>query len=189
MAPPYLCGLKISLLCHQLVRIVLTLFLSIHSFMLLHANGQNWVNISGHQILIVSGRVLKQCYLHNNMDADCKCIYCYLWCDHSVRNSGLGPIQFVKIFTVIGPSPPVHIWFLTSPWPFHLRHVRHIPSQILFSLSKTEKSLTNTSNASYKTKPHVLYVFVNKLWSEVSHSYECIQKYIIAYSNIFSTFV
>ena len=32
-------------------------------------------NISGHQILIVSGRVLKQCYLHNNMDADCKCIY------------------------------------------------------------------------------------------------------------------
>ena len=73
----------ISLLCHQLVRIVLTLFLSVHSFMLLHANGTNWVSISGHQILIVSGRVLKQCYLHNNMDADCKCIYyCYLWCDH-----------------------------------------------------------------------------------------------------------
>ena len=36
-------------------------------------------NISGHQILIVSGRVLKQCYLHNNVDADCTCIYyCYL---------------------------------------------------------------------------------------------------------------
>ena len=31
----------ISLLCHQLVRIVLTLFLSVHSFMLLHANGTN----------------------------------------------------------------------------------------------------------------------------------------------------
>ena len=47
--------------------------------MLLHANGTNWVNISGHQSLIVSGRVLKQCYLHNNMDADCKWIYyCYL---------------------------------------------------------------------------------------------------------------
>ena len=29
---------------------------------------------SGHQILFVSGRVLKQCYLHNNMDADCKCM-------------------------------------------------------------------------------------------------------------------
>ena len=73
----------ISLLCHQLVRIVLTLFLSVHSFMLLHANGTNWVSISGHQILIVSGRVLKQCYLHNTMDADCKFIYyCYLWCDH-----------------------------------------------------------------------------------------------------------
>ena len=25
-----------------------------------------------HQILVVSRRVLKQCYLHNNMDADCK---------------------------------------------------------------------------------------------------------------------
>ena len=97
MAPPYLCELInkqkshvntwgliiISLLCHPLVRIDLTLSLSIHSFMLLHANGTNWVNISGHQILIVSGRVLKQCYLHNNMDADCKCIYyCYLWCEH-----------------------------------------------------------------------------------------------------------
>ena len=64
----------ISLLCHQLVRIVLTLSLSVLSFMLLHANGTNWVNISGQQILIVSGSVLKQCYLHNNMDADCKCI-------------------------------------------------------------------------------------------------------------------
>ena len=48
-----------------------------------NANGTNWVSISGHQILIVSGRVLKQCYLHNNMDADCECLYyCYLWCDH-----------------------------------------------------------------------------------------------------------
>ena len=38
--------------------------------MLLHANGSNWVNKREHQILIVSGRVLKQCYLHNNMDDD-----------------------------------------------------------------------------------------------------------------------
>ena len=30
-----------SLLCHQLVRIVLTLSLSVHSLMLLHANGTN----------------------------------------------------------------------------------------------------------------------------------------------------
>ena len=71
-----------KLLCCQLVRIVWTFFLNIHSFMLLHVNGPNWVNISEHQILIVSGRVLKQCYLHNNMDADCKqqsMYYCYLW--------------------------------------------------------------------------------------------------------------
>ena len=90
---------------------------------------------------------------------------------------------------VIDPIPPVHVWLLTSPLPFHLRHVRHIPSQISFPLSKTDKSLTNTSNSRNKTNPHVLYVFVNKLSSEVSQSYECIQKYIIAYSNIFSTYV
>ena len=34
---------------------------------------------------VVSGRVLKQCYLHNNIDADCKqqfIYYCYLCCNH-----------------------------------------------------------------------------------------------------------
>ena len=74
-----------SLLCRQLVRIVLTLFLNVYLFLLLHANGTNCVNISERQILIVSGSELKQYYLHNNMDADCKqqCIYyCYLCCDH-----------------------------------------------------------------------------------------------------------
>ena len=35
-------------------------------------NGTNSVNITGHQIYLFSGRVLKQCYLHNNMDADYK---------------------------------------------------------------------------------------------------------------------
>ena len=35
--------------------------------MLLHANGTNLVNISEYQIVIVSGRVLKQSYLYNNM--------------------------------------------------------------------------------------------------------------------------
>ena len=40
--------------------------------MLFHANGTKRVNISDYQILIVSGRVLKQCYLHTNMDADFK---------------------------------------------------------------------------------------------------------------------
>ena len=27
--------------------------------------------------------------------------------------------QFIKMFTVIGPTPPVHIWLLTSLLPFH----------------------------------------------------------------------
>ena len=61
-----------NLLCHQLVRIVQTLFLSVHSFMLLQANGTHWVNILERQILIPPGIVLKQCYLHNNMYADWK---------------------------------------------------------------------------------------------------------------------
>ena len=57
IAPSYLCDLIsikeklceysageliiISLLCRQLVKIVQTLFLNFHSFMLLHANGTN----------------------------------------------------------------------------------------------------------------------------------------------------
>ena len=45
---------------NELVRIVQIIFVSVYLFMLLHANG---VNISEHQILILSGRVL------NNMDA------------------------------------------------------------------------------------------------------------------------
>ena len=68
----------------------------------------------------------------------------------------LGPIQFVKMFTVIDPTPPVHIWLLSSPFPFQLRHVRHIPSQISFHLSKTDKGLTNTSNSRNKTKPGII---------------------------------
>ena len=61
-----------NLLCHQLVRSIQTLFFSVLSCMLLHANGTHWVNILERQILINSGRVLKQCYLHNNMDAERK---------------------------------------------------------------------------------------------------------------------
>ena len=73
----------ISLLC-RLEKIVLTHFLDVHSFILLHANGTNGVNITEHQILIISGRVLKQCYLHNNMGADSKqqCIIVLLCFDH-----------------------------------------------------------------------------------------------------------
>ena len=56
-----------QLIMPPIVRIVQTLFLNVHSFMPLHANGTNWVNVLERQIVIVSGRVLKQCYLHNNM--------------------------------------------------------------------------------------------------------------------------
>ena len=73
IAPPYLCELINKKESHVNTRLGTYHH---HSFMLLHANE---VNISEHQILIVSGRVLKQCYLHNNMDADYRCIYyCYL---------------------------------------------------------------------------------------------------------------
>ena len=50
--------------------IISILFLSVHSFMPLHANGTNLVNVFERQLLIHSGRVLKQCYLHNNMGAE-----------------------------------------------------------------------------------------------------------------------
>ena len=59
-----------NLLCQQLVRIVQILFLSVHSLMPLHANGINCMNVLERKILIPSGRVLKQGYLHNNMDAE-----------------------------------------------------------------------------------------------------------------------
>ena len=36
----------------------------------LHANGTHQVNVFERQIVIHSGRVLKHCYLHNNMDAE-----------------------------------------------------------------------------------------------------------------------
>ena len=49
----------------------------------------------------------------------------------------MGPIQFLKMFTVIGPTPPVHIWLLTSPLPFNLQE-----GSITNYLSKTDKSLT-----------------------------------------------
>ena len=83
ITPTYLCELisrressvntRLGADHHQLIMppiskdFVQTLFLSVHSFMPLHANGTNWVNVFGRKLLIHSGRVLKQYYLHNNM--------------------------------------------------------------------------------------------------------------------------
>ena len=86
IAPTYLCELisrressvntRLGADHHQLmppiVKIVQTLFLSVHSCMPFHANGTNWVNVFERQLLIHSGRVLKQCYLHNNMGVEWK---------------------------------------------------------------------------------------------------------------------
>ena len=52
-----------------------------------------------------------------------------------------------------GPTSPVQIWLLRSPLPFH---VRDIPSQISFHLSKTDTKLTSTSNSRNKTKPGII---------------------------------
>ena len=57
----------INLLCYQLVRIVQTAFIQLSRSMRME---QIEVNVLKRQILIPSGRVLKQCYLHNNMNAD-----------------------------------------------------------------------------------------------------------------------
>ena len=45
---------------------------------IIYAAPCEWNKLTEHQILIVSGRVLKQCYLHNTMDADCKQQYIYI---------------------------------------------------------------------------------------------------------------
>ena len=86
MAPPYLCELinkkeshvntRLGTHHHQLIMPPISkdcsnTFLE-RSFM--YAAPCEW-NKSSEQILIVSGRVLKQCYLHNNMHTECKCIY------------------------------------------------------------------------------------------------------------------
>ena len=101
-------GSYISLLCPQLVRMVLTLFLNIHSLMLLHANGTNWVNISKHQIFIVSGRVL------NNV------IYTTIWM--LIVNNNLSIIVISVVSTVnyckwiVLLYPPLnfmYIWYWT----------------------------------------------------------------------------
>ena len=47
--------------------------------------------------LIVSGRVLKQCYLHNNMDVHCKCIYVLL------------PIAICQIFLASPRKRHIHV--------------------------------------------------------------------------------
>ena len=90
MTPPYLCELnnkkesqvntRLGTDHHQLIMPPISKDCS-NTFLersFIYAAPCEWnklSELSGHQILIVSGRVLKQCYLHNNMDADCKCIY------------------------------------------------------------------------------------------------------------------
>ena len=87
IAPTYLCELisrressvntRLGSDQHQLIMPPLSkdcsnTFLSVHSFMPLHVNGTNWVNVFERHLLINSGRVLKQCHLHNNMGVEWK---------------------------------------------------------------------------------------------------------------------
>ena len=58
----------INLLWHQICKDCSNTFLSVLSFLMLHANSTNLMSILEHPILIVSGRVLKQCCLHENME-------------------------------------------------------------------------------------------------------------------------
>ena len=95
MAPPYLCELinkkeshvntRLGTDHHQLIMPPISKDCS-NTFLersFIYAAPCEWNKLSElirTSNLIVSGRVLKQCYLHNNMDADCKCIYyCHLF--------------------------------------------------------------------------------------------------------------
>ena len=84
----------------------------------IYAASCEWNKLSEHirtSILIVSGRVFTQCYLHNNMDADCKqqCMYCsydcYVGFDHcsfvllnrnSTQNSYLYASMYIGYLTL-----------------------------------------------------------------------------------------
>ena len=94
MAPPYLCELinkkeshvntRLGTDHHQLIMPPISKDCS-NTFLersFIYAAPCEWNKLSEHirtSNFDCSGRVLKQCYLHNNMDADCKCIYyCYL---------------------------------------------------------------------------------------------------------------
>ena len=96
IAPPYLCELilkshvntRLGTDHHQIIMPPISMDCS-KTFLersFIYAAPCEWNKLSEHirtSNLIVSRRVLKQCYLHNNMAADCKCIYyCYLCCDH-----------------------------------------------------------------------------------------------------------
>ena len=89
MAPPYLCELinkkeshvttRLGTDHHQLIMPPIS-FLE-RSF--IYAAPCEWNKLSEHirtsNFDLFQEECLKQCYLHNNMDADCKCIYyCYL---------------------------------------------------------------------------------------------------------------
>ena len=80
----------ISMKCKQLLEAISKLnncFADIRRWMItnkLKINDSN-KDIRTSNFCFVSGRVLKQCYLHNNIDADCKqqcTYYCNLCCDH-----------------------------------------------------------------------------------------------------------
>ena len=75
-------------LCHQLIMPPISKYCS-NTFLehsIMYVSPCEWNKLSEHirtSNFDCFRMRLKQCYLHNNMDADCKFIYyCYLWCDH-----------------------------------------------------------------------------------------------------------
>ena len=82
MAPSYLCELYYTRpgtdhhqhIIPPIIKDCSNTFLELS---LMYAAPCEWNKLSEHirTLHFVSRRVLKQCYLHNNMDADCKCIY------------------------------------------------------------------------------------------------------------------
>ena len=106
----------------QLVWIVQKRFLSVHSFMLLHAYRIQFVNKLDHQILIALKSVLKQCYLHRGIfftvlylfTVLIQFIYCIItvYCITRVR-SFLSSIEYTVRYAVVLSCLP-HIRYKTG---------------------------------------------------------------------------
>ena len=98
--------------------------------------------------MIVSGRVLKQCYLHNNMDADCKYIYIIVIYDVST-------VDYCKCILLYSPLNSylyVH-WILDFKYILLLILIRHKSPRFIYGTERSLKVSWNGVDLENTTHP------------------------------------